>query len=53
MDQWFELTPEELRSLCDEVREVLARYEDRRAPRDGTERAIVLFHAFPEKRDAA
>ena len=53
MDQWFELTPEELRSLSDEVREVLARYEDRRAPRDGTERAIVLFHAFPEKRDAA
>ena len=53
LDQWFELTPEELRSLSDEVREVLARYEDRRAPRDGTERAIVLFHAFPEKRDAA
>jgi DNA-binding transcriptional ArsR family regulator len=53
LDQWFELTPEELRSLSDEVREVLARYEHRRAPRDGTERAIVLFHAFPERRDAA
>jgi DNA-binding transcriptional ArsR family regulator len=53
LDQWFELTPDELRSLSDEVREVLARYEDRRVPRNGTERAIVLFHAFPEKRDAA
>jgi DNA-binding transcriptional ArsR family regulator len=53
LDHWFELTPEELRSLSDEVREVLARYEDRRAPRDGTERSVVLFHAFPERRDAA
>ncbi len=49
-DQWFELTPEELRSLSDEVLAVLERYSDRRAPRDGTERAIVLFHAFPERR---
>jgi DNA-binding transcriptional ArsR family regulator len=53
LDHWFELTPGELRSLSDEVREVLARYEDRRAPRDGTERSVVLFHAFPERRDAA
>jgi DNA-binding transcriptional ArsR family regulator len=53
MDQWFELTPDELRSLADEVRAVLARYEDRRTRRDGTERAIVLFHAFPERREAA
>jgi DNA-binding transcriptional ArsR family regulator len=52
LDQWFELTPEELRSLSDEVREVLARYENRRARRDGTERSVVLFHAFPERRDA-
>jgi DNA-binding transcriptional ArsR family regulator len=49
-DQWFELTPEELRSLSDEVLAVLERYSDRRAPRDGTERAMVLFHAFPERR---
>jgi DNA-binding transcriptional ArsR family regulator len=53
MDQWFELTPDELRELADEVTAVLERYADRRTPRDGTERAIVLFHAFPEKRDAA
>jgi DNA-binding transcriptional ArsR family regulator len=53
LDQWYELTPDELRSLADEVRSVLERYADRRTPRDGTERAIVLFHAFPEKRDAA
>jgi DNA-binding transcriptional ArsR family regulator len=53
MDQWFELTPDELRSLSDEVRLVLERYSDRRTPRDGTERAIVLFHAFPERREAA
>ena len=33
---------------------MLARYADRRdAARDDTERAIVLFHAFPERRDAA
>ena len=53
MDQWFELTPEELRSLSDEVTAVLERYADRRTQRDGTERAIVLFHAFPERREAA
>jgi DNA-binding transcriptional ArsR family regulator len=53
MDQWFELTPDELRSLSDEVRSVLDRYGDRRTRRDGTERAIVLFHAFPERREAA
>ena len=53
LDQWFELTPDELRSLSDEVTAVLERYADRRAPRDGTERAIVLFHAFPERREAA
>jgi len=52
-DHWFELTPDELRSLSDEVTEVLERYADRRTRRDGTERAIVLFHAFPERREAA
>jgi DNA-binding transcriptional ArsR family regulator len=49
-DHWYELTPDELRSLSDEVLAVLERYADRRAPRDGTERAIVLFHSFPERR---
>ena len=52
-DQWFELTPEELRELSNEVTAVLDRYADRRTRRDDTERAIVLFHAFPERRDAA
>jgi DNA-binding transcriptional ArsR family regulator len=52
-DWWFELTSEELRSLSDEVHAVLERYNDRRVPRDGTERAIVLFHAFPERRGSA
>ena len=52
-EQWLELTPDELRALSDEVMAVLERYADRRQRRDGTERAIVLFHAFPEKRDAA
>jgi DNA-binding transcriptional ArsR family regulator len=52
-DWWFELTPDELRSLADEVLTVLERYNDRRTPRDGTERAIVLFHAFPERRGSA
>jgi DNA-binding transcriptional ArsR family regulator len=52
-DQWFELTPEELRNLSDEVTAVLERYADRRTRRDGTERSIVLFHAFPERREAA
>jgi len=32
---------------------VLERYADRRTRRDDTERAIVLFHAFPERREAA
>jgi DNA-binding transcriptional ArsR family regulator len=49
-DYWFELTPAELRSLSDEVMAVLERYTDRRTPSPGTERAIVLFHAFPERR---
>jgi DNA-binding transcriptional ArsR family regulator len=53
VEQWLELTPEELRGLSDEVMSVLGRYADRRTPRDGTERAVVLFHAFPERRDAA
>jgi DNA-binding transcriptional ArsR family regulator len=53
LDQWFELTPEELRTLSNEVNAVLERFADRRTRRDGTERSIVLFHAFPEKRDAA
>ena len=53
VDQWFELTPEELRELSDEVLAVLERYGDRRTPSEGTERAIVLFHAFPQRRNAA
>ena len=53
MDQWFELTPDELRQLADEVLAVLERYSDRRVPAEGTERAIVLFHAFPERRGSA
>jgi predicted ArsR family transcriptional regulator len=53
MDQWYELTPDELRAMADEVRAVLDRYAERRTRRDGTERTIVLFHAFPERRDAA
>jgi DNA-binding transcriptional ArsR family regulator len=52
-DQWFELTPAELRELADEVLTVLERYSDRRARADGTERAIVLFHAFPQRRGTA
>jgi DNA-binding transcriptional ArsR family regulator len=52
-DQWFELTPDELRELSDEVLAVLERYADRRAPAEGKERAIVLFHAFPERRGTA
>lgn len=52
-DQWFELTPDELRSLSDEVLAVLERYADRRVPAEGTERAIVVFHAFPERRGSA
>ena len=52
-DQWFELTPAELRELADEVLAVLERYADRRAPAEGTERAMILFHAFPQRRGAA
>ena len=49
-DAWFELTPGELRELADEVLGVLERYAGRRERREGTERAIVLFHAFPQRR---
>lgn len=52
-DLWFELTPDELRELADEVLAVLERYSDRRVRAEGTERAIVLFHAFPERRGSA
>jgi DNA-binding transcriptional ArsR family regulator len=52
-DQWFELTPGELRELSDEVLAVLERYADRRTPGEGTERVIALFHAFPERRGVA
>jgi DNA-binding transcriptional ArsR family regulator len=52
-DQWFELTPDELRSLNDEILAVLERYADRRTPREGTERTIALFHSFPERRGGA
>jgi hypothetical protein len=52
LDRFYELSAAELRELVDEVMAILARYEDRRR-RDGTERVAVLFHAFPERRDAA
>lgn len=50
-DQWFELTPEELRSLADEVLGVLDRYAGRRERTLDSERAMVVFHAFPQRRD--
>jgi len=49
-DQWFELTPAELRELSDEVLSVLERFSDRRERRDDTERAMVVFYAFPQRR---
>ena len=49
-DQWFELTPAELRELSDEVLAVLDRFGDRRERRDDTERAMVVFYAFPQRR---
>jgi DNA-binding transcriptional ArsR family regulator len=52
-DQWFELTPDELRALADEVLAVLERYADRRVRGEGTERTAVVFHAFPQRRDGA
>jgi len=52
-DQWFELAPDELRSLADEVLAVLERYADRRMRREGTERTAVVFHAFPQRRGEA
>jgi DNA-binding transcriptional ArsR family regulator len=52
-DQWFELAPDELRSLADEVLAVLERYADRRERTDDTERTMVVFHAFPQRRDDA
>jgi DNA-binding transcriptional ArsR family regulator len=51
-DRWFELTAEELRALADELLAVLGRYSDRQLRRDDTETVIVLFHAFPQRRDA-
>jgi hypothetical protein len=50
-DQWFELTPDELRGLADEVLAVLERYADRRVRRADTERTAVVFHPFPQRRD--
>ena len=49
-DQWFELTPAELRELANEVLAVLERYADRRERRNDTERALVVFYAFPQRR---
>ena len=49
-DQWFELTPAELRELANEVLAVLERYADRRERGDDTERALVVFYAFPQRR---
>jgi DNA-binding transcriptional ArsR family regulator len=51
-DQWFELTPGELRELADEVLAVLERYADQRERGDDTERALVVFYAFPQRRGA-
>ena len=51
-DRWYELTPDELRALNDEVLAVLDRYADRQTRRDDTEKVVALFHAFPERRDA-
>jgi DNA-binding transcriptional ArsR family regulator len=52
-DQWFELTPAELRALSEEVLAVFERYAARRDRREGTERVTVLVHAFPERRGTA
>jgi DNA-binding transcriptional ArsR family regulator len=52
-DQWFELTASELRELADEVLAVLERYSDRRTRRPHSERALVVFHAFPQRREDA
>ena len=51
-DRWYELTPDELRALNDEVLAVLDRYGDRQARRDDTEKVIAIFHSFPQRRDA-
>jgi DNA-binding transcriptional ArsR family regulator len=51
-DRWFELTPDELRALNDEVLAVLDRYGDRQTRRDDTEKVIAIFHAFPQRRGA-
>ena len=51
-DRWYELTPDELRALHDEVLAVLDRYGNRQARRDDTERVIVIFHGFPQRREA-
>jgi DNA-binding transcriptional ArsR family regulator len=51
-DRWYELTPDELRALNDEVLAVLDRYGDRQTRRDDTERVIVIFHGFPQRREA-
>ena len=40
-------------ALSEEVLAVLDRYADRQTRRENTEQAIVLFHAFPQRRDAA
>ena len=53
-DRFYELTPAELRGLVDEIVAILDRYETHRHRRgDDTERVTLLFHAFPERRDAA
>ena len=53
-DRFYELTPAELRGLVDEITAILDRYETRRHRRGGdTERVTLLFHAFPERRNAA
>ena len=52
-DQWFELTPVELRALADEVLAVLDRYAARKVRAEDTERVAVVFHAFPQRRGEA
>jgi DNA-binding transcriptional ArsR family regulator len=52
-DQWFELTPGELRALADEVLAVLDRYAARKVRAEDTERVAVVFHAFPQRRGEA
>lgn len=47
---WFlELAPDQLRSMLDEIEQVIARYEDIE-PTHGAEQVSVILHAFPRHR---